>query len=101
MRRGDEKLLNKTDVATVGGDYRRPELGMGLRLLAKSSDEALITGRNGVWLGDTALGIVVDRILSKNTDRRMAKVAQKLAEPIKEQNEKKLRTVLAELSEGR
>ena len=98
LRRTDDKLLSKTDVATVGGDYRRQELGMGLRLLAKASDESLVTGRNGVWLGDTTLGIDIDRILSTSADRRLEKVARELAEPIKDQNARKLREMVTDIS---
>ena len=96
-RREETKMLSKSDVATIGGDYRRDDLGRGLRVLAKVSDKSLISGKAGVWLGDTALGIEVDRILANARDRRVQNVAMKLAELIKAQEEKELRNLMFEL----
>lgn len=97
---GDATLLSKADVAAVATDFRRRELGDGLRQLARAGGDDLFSGRKAVWLGDTGYATEIDRAYLELDPVLMARITDSLLTAIKDQNQAALDRIMARLIEG-
>ena len=93
-------LLSKAEVAAVATDFRRRELGDGLRQLARLGDADLFTGRKAVWLGDTGYGTEIDRAYLELDATMMKRVTEPLLEAIAAQKQPALDKLMARVVEG-
>ena len=87
-RRPDLKKLSDGDVAGVAADYRRDDLGKGLRILAEMTGMDIVNDKPGMWLGDTGFALEMDEIGVKFPERQLKKLAEPFAKAVKEQDEK-------------
>ena len=90
-------MLAKGDIEVIGGDYRRENLGQGIDRLAKATDEALVTGRNGLWLGNSGYGVVIDQALAELPDRQIKSVMEPLADVLKQQDMPQLHALMSKI----
>ncbi len=97
-RSEEQKLLSKEDVAAISADYLRPDAGAGLEQLGKLTDAGLISGKSGVWLGDTGLGLAVDKLMVAETEAARPETAKAIGELISKQDAKGLGELVTRLS---